>query len=95
MGGQVGGELSRPGALSIGVWVAPGATTFAVISRGASSAAQLLTIPVIAALVATYCERPAAPRGSAANRHKSSTGGHSGREMVKQGFAGLNVQLPQ
>src|SRR5690606_7744215 len=60
-GGHFGGDVSRPGARNIGVCVAPGATTFAVIPRGASSAAQLLIIPTIAALVATYCDRPAAP----------------------------------
>ncbi len=34
--------------------VAPGATILAVMPRGASSAAQLRTMPIIADLVATY-----------------------------------------
>ena len=61
MGGRRGAALVRPGSRSIGVSVAAGATTFTVMPRGASSAAQDRARPTSAALLAAYWLRPAAP----------------------------------
>lgn len=61
IGGIFGTTDARRGSLSIGVSVAPGATTFTVIRRGASSIANERAIPTTAALVAAYCARPGEP----------------------------------
>ncbi len=61
IGGSRGGRALRAGSCSIGVSVAAGATTFAVMPRGASSSAQDRAMASSAALLAAYWLRPAAP----------------------------------
>ncbi|GAA2321834.1 hypothetical protein SVIO_092750 [Streptomyces violaceusniger] len=60
-GGITGGVPLRPGSLSMGVSVGPGATTFTVTALGASSAAQDRASAGSAALVAAYWLLPGTP----------------------------------
>src|SRR5689334_16641195 len=61
IGGRRGADCARAGSRNMGVSVAPGATTFTVIPRGASSLAHERARPTSAALLAAYWLRPAAP----------------------------------
>src|SRR3954470_18743266 len=96
IGGFFGGTALRAGSSSIGVSVAPGATTLTVMPRGASSMAQDRASPTRAALLAAYWLPPAAPAaGPAADQHDPPAIRHGGRQRIGQLRRRLHMKPPQ